>query len=203
MKAIMISDKPKWCALMMNGDKTVEVRKESVGKAVQKLIDENGYADIYVYCSKDDDLGCIKKISKDKYVCGKDFDIKDFNYLASGYNGKGKVVFKFRCYKVEEIKNNLAMRFFTESANEKELLKKSCLNSDQLFWYLAPQELKVKCCGYAIHISDLEIFDKPKELSEFNHWTDKKIQWYSIGEKVKVMVSLTNAPQNYCYVEVE
>lgn len=34
--------------------------------------------------------------------------------------------------------------------------------------------------GYAIHISDLEIFDKPKKLSEFRR---------------------KEAPQNFCYVE--
>ena len=54
MKAIMISDHAKWCALMMNKKKTVEVRKgTTLYKAIQKLIDENGYADIYVYCTKD------------------------------------------------------------------------------------------------------------------------------------------------------
>lgn len=53
MKAIIISDKPKWCALMMNGDKTIEFRKnKALANAIQKLIDENGYADIYVCCSK-------------------------------------------------------------------------------------------------------------------------------------------------------
>ena len=200
-KAILISIKPKWCAKIMNGEKTIEVRKNrALANAIQKLIDEQGFADIYVYCSKSKPY-----LYGDKSV----YEGKQESFWVQKIEGNGivpllngKVVFKFRCYKVEEIKNNLAMRFFTESANEKELLKKSCLNSDQLFWYLAPQELKVKCCGYAIHISDLEIFDKPKELNEFYHWTDKKIQWYSVGEKVKVMVSLTNAPQNYCYVEI-
>ena len=55
MKALMISDHPKWCALMMNGDKTVEVRVgTALYKATQKLIDKYGYADFYVYCTKDE-----------------------------------------------------------------------------------------------------------------------------------------------------
>ena len=46
MKAIMISIKPKWCAKIMNGEKTIEVRKnKALANAIQKLIDENGYAD--------------------------------------------------------------------------------------------------------------------------------------------------------------
>ena len=57
MKAIMISIKPKWCAKIMNGEKTIEVRKnKALANAIQKLIDENEYADIYVYCTKDKSL---------------------------------------------------------------------------------------------------------------------------------------------------
>ena len=45
MKAIMISGKPKWTAKIANGDKSTEVRtSKSLYKAIQKLIDEYGYA---------------------------------------------------------------------------------------------------------------------------------------------------------------
>ena len=38
IKAIMISIKPKWCAKIMNGEKTIEVRKSKVlANAIQKL----------------------------------------------------------------------------------------------------------------------------------------------------------------------
>ena len=43
MKAIMISIKPKWCAKIMNGEKTIEVMKnKALANAIQKLIDQNG-----------------------------------------------------------------------------------------------------------------------------------------------------------------
>ena len=200
MKAIMISDKPKWCALMMNGDKTVEVRKESVGKAVQKLIDENGYADIYVYCSKlqNGKLNTLCKMKNGKYkiISNVDDVLKQIDGISKA-KFTGKVVFKFRCYKVEEI----TPQMWTPKI-EQEILEKSCLKEHELFDYVCSHDGTEDKPFYAIHISDLEIFDKPKEISEFNHWTDKKIQWYSVGKKVKVMVSLTNAPQNYCYVEI-
>ena len=209
MKSIMISIKPKWCAAIMNGEKTIEVRKnKALANAIQKLIDENGYADIYVYCSKNE-----------VDICGRPTELVDYRGCAI-YNQfqlvlksskatsddeqprfNGKVLFKFRCYKVEEIKNNLAMRFFTESAGEKELLEKSCLDGDQLFWYLAPQELKVKCCGYAIYISNLEIFDKPKELSEFKHITHFRRYGSFRVDIEEQIVPLTKAPQNFCYIE--
>ena len=192
MKAIMISIKPKWCAKIMNGEKTIEVRKNrALANAIQKLIDEQGFADIYVYCTKDNHQ-LVKPKDYDKYLL---FTKGAVNY-SHEHTLNGKVVFKFRCYKIEEIKLNLALRYFTESMYEIAIATKSCLSSSELFNYLHTNT------GYAIHISDLEIFDEPKELSEFNHWTDKKIQWYSVGEKVKVMVSLTNAPQSWCYVEI-
>ena len=59
--------------------------------------------------------------------------------------------------------------------------------------------------GYAIHISKLEIFDKPKELCEFV--IPCKIEGviesgkYK-GEKCLITTKiLTKAPQNYCYIE--
>ena len=211
MKAIMIAIKPKYCELIMNGEKTIEVRKnKALATAIQKLIDENGYADIYAYCSK----GRTLQKQCSKIVNGKMFDVHwNTDKNEGGFGGfNGKVLFKFRCYKVEEIKNNLAMRFFTESADEKELSEKSCLNGDQLFWYLAPQELKVKCCGYAIHISDLEIFDKPKELSELKHYSKPNCEscqfqyssdWCDYYREVECDgIPLTKAPQTFCYVEV-
>lgn len=180
MKAIMISIKPKWCAKIMNGEKTIEVRKnKALADAIQKLIDENGYTDIYVYCTKCDIKGAREN-----------FTFEQLKLL-------GKVAFKFRCYKVEEI----TPQIWTPQI-ELKILEKSRLKEHELFDYVCSHDGTEDRPFYAIHISDLEIFDKPKELNEFNHWTDKKIQWYSVGEKVKVMVSLTNAPQNYCYVEI-
>ena len=64
---------------------------------------------------------------------------------------------------MEEIKLNLAARFFTKSMNEEELLKQSCLTTKELENYLWSNI----CCGYAIHIAKLEIFEEPKPLSDF------------------------------------
>lgn len=196
MRAIMISDKAKWCALMMNGIKKIEVRKESVGKAVQKLIDENGYADIYVYCSK----GKPNLWLPYEYDCFK-LDISSQPYLSDkpiidcDYKMNGKVVFKFRCYKVEEILIKPNGNYYTSTLSNNKLLIQSCLSQKEMFEYTSWHISKISGCwigGYAIHISDLEIFDKPKELSEFDN-CDKYPYTKYIGK----------APQNYCYVEVE
>lgn len=184
MKAILISDHAKWCALMMNGEKTIEVRKnKALATAIQKLIDEYGYADIYVYCSKSNYLGYISN----KYA--------------------GKVIFKFRCYKVEEIVRYDGY-FYTPTYEENEICQNACLSWEEIHRYLAYKET-----GYAIHISDLEIFDKPKELSEFykvGAWKvfEEQLNTSWIGSSNQEIMqslgqTLTKAPQNFYYVEVE
>ena len=185
MKAILITDYARWCALMMNGDKTIEIRKENVGKAVQKLIDEYGYADIYVYCTKDIKNGLYRA---KKWVC-----VNQKNTIPSIRNGK--VPFKFRCYKVEEI------RF-----DDKEIQRKACLTEDELFDYLfvnEPYHEDMKK-GYAWHISNLVIFDKPKELSEFYlYCKDEKCEYRNNHCSICYRTPLTKAPQSWCYVEID
>lgn len=62
------------------------------------------------------------------------------------------------------------------------LLKKSCLNVSQISNYLGEKN------GYAIHIKNLNIFDKPKELSDV----------YSIHDVGGMLLAdkLKKAPQN-------
>lgn len=50
----------------------------------------------------------------------------------------------------------------TPTLNHDELLDKSCLSDNELNDYLINQK------GYALHISNLKIFDKPKGLNDYN-----------------------------------
>ena len=95
----------------------------------------------------------------------------------------GKVVAKFTLNKVEEITNRYC----------KGMLIDSCLTNYELNNYLG------NCIGYAWHISNLVIFDKPKELSEFQHKV-KVVDYYKPFDS---WVSLTKAPQSYMFIEVE
>lgn len=217
MRAIMISDKPKWCALMMNGIKKIEVRKgTALYKAIQKLINEYGYADIYVYCTKD---------NKDYLYYDEDFG--DYITLSQNFGElNGKVVFKFRCYKVEEInavddsnpsENEYDYYYSTPTCgsegdllvdfgDKQSLTELSCLDELELDDYLRHK------ASTAIHISELEIFDEPRELSEFSRYSKCKKQnqetrclvCYALSTKsgLYCLKSLTKAPQSWCYVEV-
>lgn len=195
---------------MMNGDKTVEVRKgTALYKATQKLIDEYGYAEFYVCCTKGKpnlwlpyEYGCFElDEASQPYLSDKpivDIDTKM----------NGKVIFKFRCYKVEEINTiqywDMNTPFYwTKTLNTNlRLQKASCLSDTEIYMYLGSKQ------GYAIHISDLEIFDKPKELSEFQiRGNCKKCKSYCPATfwnaKKKCLKILTKAPQSWCYVEVD
>lgn len=67
-------------------------------------------------------------------------------------------------------------------------LYKSCLKHSEIAEYIGTGKF-----GYAWHISDLVIYDKPKELSEFH----KPI----MPKSYRDLEGLTRPPQSWCYVE--
>ena len=156
MKAILMSVHAKWCAKIMNGDKTIEVRKSKPNVDLP--------IDVYIYCTKSNYLGFISN----RYI--------------------GKVVAKFTLNKVEEIDKYQSMNpLYTLPA---------CLTANEWCDYLGEK------VGYAWHISNLEIFDKPKELSEFYQY--KFIEDTNITHKeqhFRPYLKLTKAPQSFCYIE--
>lgn len=177
-KAILISDHPKWCALMMNGDKTVEVRKgTALYKATQKLIDEYGYAEFYVYNTRDERYRLDKELNGKYFVWDTKSKDYPFDKTRNRHYFFGKVVFKFRCYKVEELFIKYGVGWQTKTIKGKEQVEKlTRLSVFQLFEYCGRKT------NTAIHISDLEIFDKPMELWQFG---------------------VKHSPQSFCYVEVD
>lgn len=199
MKTILLSIRPKWVAKILNGEKTLELRK-SFPK------DYRGW--VYIYCTKADDLCKICKISRDRYICGKDYDNRDFPHLHSGYNGRGKVVARFYCDNVTQYINGGQWHEDNTFGHYDDYIKDkvcelACVSEDSLFAYADDLAFN------AIHISKLEIFDYPKELCEF-HTNIKKeppeeLLCPECGKPMEYYEYkyLTKAPQNFCYVEEE
>jgi len=76
-------------------------------------------------------------------------------------NGKVVAVFETTA---EEIGYNYRYdfeSFYTDKLDTDELLKASCLTKEEMCRYLDTE------MGTAIHIHNLKIFDKPKELKDF------------------------------------
>ena len=112
---------------------------------------------------------------------------------------KGKVVAKFTLNKVEEIEEIVCncgndMYYGTSTLLKRKFEKLSCLSHKETRDYLNNKT------GYAWHISNLEIFDKPKELSEFGNWKkDKHIKNILDSE---TFCLLTKAPQSWQFIEI-
>lgn len=169
MKEVLISIKPKWCKLIANGQKTIEVRKTK-----PKL--ETPFK-CYIYETK-----AIYK-----------------NYDGMLLTGEGKVIGEFVCDNIfpmsitySDLNNHVVARKFPNT----------CLTDKQIIDYLGNGKR-----GYGWHISNLKIYDKPKELSEF-----KKINrecWYAdLGlakrdcpECKNESCFMSRPPQSWCYVE--
>ena len=171
MRAILISIKPKWVAKILNGEKTIELRK-TMPKCKLPV-------EVYIYCTKEQDIAKITKIAPyDKYVCEKDFDcMKDFKCMNSGYSAKGKIVAKFTLNKVGKIiKRYIPNDSYIYSSSCCILSVDSCLSHQEIDNYLKAKIGERK--GYAWHIDNLVILDKPIKLEQ-------------------------KAPQSWCYVEME
>lgn len=177
MKAVLISIQPKWCELIASGKKTVEVRR------TKPKIDVPFKCYIYMTKAYDTLFGYGKP--------------KKLNV------GGGCVIGEFVCDKVTEIKSDAVYSKMFGGFDVRFNFDKyaACLSEEQIFDYLGDGK------GYAWHISDLVIYDKPKECSEF-----KKIHrecWYAdLGLAKRDCPECKNAgcfiqrpPQSWCYCE--
>jgi len=173
MKAILMSIKPKWIAKILNGEKTIEIRKKFPKDYV-------GW--VYIYCTKDNHQ-LVKPKDYDKYLL--------FTKGAVDYSHEhtlnGKVVARFWCdevytYDIQD-QGTWGDESFAEVVN-----KNMCLTLEELHIYVGDKVFQ------GTHISDLEIFDKPKELNEFMIHNIKK-------EHIFNNFRLTKAPQSWCYIE--
>lgn len=211
MKSILKTLRPEPIANVLNGLSTILVCKKFPKDYV-------GW--VYIYCTKGKPYlwqGCHKPMH--------DLNTHNpFNYCwhchpkDSCFGGfSGKVVARFWCDKVEEIlMKNISGNIYTNTLSNNKLLTKSCLADNEIKNYLSGnwhKKYNYWFGGYAIHISKLEIFDRPKELNEFDrpcqHW-DNEHQCYSSNLvccakscKFYKNTRLTKAPLNYCYIEGE
>ena len=193
MKAILISIKPKYVAKILNGEKTIEIRK-TMPKCDLPI-------DVYIYCTKDKEL--LHKNYVDIYwVEDKDFQAKNkkFGIKTQPYLN-GKVVAKFTLNKVEEISYSNGIYMVWNYTTHR-----VCITEKEMVNYLKHKK------GYAWHISNLVIFGKPKELSEFKHYNKPNcdncpFQYSALCEyHIEVEcddIPLTKSPQSWQFIEVE
>lgn len=146
-KNIIISIQPQWVEKILNGEKTIEIRK-SMPKCELPI-------DVYIYCTKGKPFLMVGRNDNKTYLDnGGEESVYSPNH---NYIGNGKIVGKFTLNKVEEFDGIVVLM----SEDLRMMLYGSCLSTKQAKEYSRGANI------YAWHIDNLEIFGKPMELSEF------------------------------------
>lgn len=210
MKSVLISIQPKWVEKIVNGQKTIEVRKSAPKQVPFKC---------YIYCTFP---------KKPAYTLWLNRGTKN-KFLADG-----KVIGEFVCDGIAEFESEFHddnsteelrrvwydeddgerdAELFAEDGDTNYLCTDACLTWNELKKYVGIGDRTF----YGLHISDLKIYDKPKELSEFKTPPCEKGE--KACEKCKYLVKIdtpdmhevdcfvangrpiTRAPQSWQYVE--
>lgn len=166
MKSVLISIRPKWCELIANGKKTVEIRK-----TVPKL--ETPFK-CYIYCTD-----------------GAMMYSPVINY------GRKMVIGEFICYEIIPIRvfNNGTIQDYNRQD-----MQRSCVPYDDLAMYIGYNRK-----GYGWHISDLVIYDKPRDLREFHKvgYSETKDSVFGWTYEEETSWQISRPPQSWCYVEAQ
>ena len=188
-KAVMLSIRPQWCEKIVNGEKTIEVRKTR-----PKM---NTPFKCYIYCTMDHPYISVS--------CG---ELDKLNYRTNTAGRcNGKVIGEFTCdriYKIDKDSTDFLFKagrlsVYKQAAEEKCGLRVA-MTDDELHGYLG------HCQGYGWHISGLRIYDMPRDLGEFQHATDPcdschaEYTWECTDCK-KLGGDIKRPPQSWCYVE--
>lgn len=223
MKSVLISIQPKWVEKIANGEKTIEVRKTAPKCAVPFKC--------YIYCTSSDVHSALVVGDGNAKL------IHCCNYKSAitvgGVIGNGKVIGEFICDKVDEYNFHegltefnsmgLPLRIYGSYLIFADDYKAMCLSYDEVKNYGNGKPL------YGLHISDLKIYDKPRELSEFyycckemkanepragkyvslscyacRHNALKRTEDYSEYNNMFGYIckrNITRPPQSWCYVE--
>lgn len=194
-KAVMISIRPKWCEKICDGEKTIEVRKTR-----PKL--ETPFK-CYIYCTQasvryQTICGC-HVLNSDELYRHPEQGIKHGysielmlceNYTKDNFLN-GKVIGEFICDRIYELEpRSPGGSYYVKGESQlttNDVARQSCLTLKDMHEYL---QSKV---GYGWHISELKIYDRPKDLGDFTGLRETKF-----GSEP---VTIKRPPQSWCYVE--
>ena len=193
MKSVLISTRPKLVEKICH-----KIGEDETGKAIyEKRIEVRKTA------PKEVPFKCYIYETKGQYV-----KFTHGAHTKYGY-GRGKVIGEFICDRIicsqayfdSQGKNHLTNVFPDD-------IKKTCLDEYDLWDYIAGKAVKANQMydGYLWHISDLKIYDKPRELSEFRKPCDRFLDCCTCrrlvrNEYMSCDNKITRPPLSWCYVE--
>lgn len=223
-RAVLISVRPKYCELIANGEKTIEVRKTRPKMPTPFKC--------YIYCTKPEIITkyVFKPEDYPEYMRpGKTVFCKAPDAgspFCSPVNGNSKVIGEFVCDFIANYEAELwddetfeCIKEFYEPDDFAEygeyiyntiadngddfwkknmLCKASCLTVEELREYLGTGFTNF----YGWHISNLVIYDEPKALSEFyNYDTTYNNAFGWAFSKEEKRIYLKRPPQSWRYVQ--
>ena len=166
-KAVLISIRPKWVEKIASGEKTIEVRKTRPNLPTPFKA--------YIYCT-------LPRYPHEDYICPEP--------PAPAFYGGGMVIGEFVCDRiVDAFWDNVPDAITREvTGNNLEVLDGSCLSDDKIYVYAGSWEYGH---AYGWHISGLRIYDKMRQLEEFQRPCDR-------NDAVRYV---KRPPQSWMYVE--
>ena len=201
MKSVLISIQPKWCKLIASGKKTIEVRKSAPKEVPFKA---------YIYCTKKGmaifgDSTCfvtdIMGVFKSRIKMQEGFEL-----ASTLKKWNGEIIGEFICDKIYKIEPD--GEYYTYGYDiDDDSIEEMCLTREDLTAYGKGKPI------YAWHISDLKIYDKPKELGEivkscdwnYDCCTCRRAVYELTKAEAKVFYGcdreITRPPQSWQYVE--
>lgn len=222
MKSIILSCTPAECEKIANGNMSILVRKKAPKEVPFKA---------YIYCTKANKkyqtiCGCMVINTDELYRLPNGKIKHDWSGELMCCNGEytrdnflnGKVIGEFICDEIEELHEwELSPQGkFADFERERleNFLTAACLSEEEVVRYR--ENLPYYKPLYGLHISDLKIYDKPRELSEFiSPSKAKKCVDYCVNgicsnlgyEELCGAIrrceykKITRPPKNYIYVE--
>ena len=191
MKAVLIAIHPRWCELIASGKKTIEVRKTKPKLDVPFKC--------YIYCT-------MPKNKHDNLVLTPfGYDVgSEAAYCNYTGNSNGKVIGEFVCDDIDTV-HIFNERLYCVKNSQANKLGQMCLSIEEVKAYLGDKN------GYNWHISDLIVYDEPRELSEFYVWkkcnscrdTGYESTACCYDEDCRVPAVITRPPQSWMFIESE
>ena len=202
MKSVLISIRPEYVEKILNGEKTIEIRKTMPKCELP--------CKVYIYCTKPRQWlmdSPFSAFSPEQlwWQDGKLYNGKENSLWNPKFKNpcflNGKVIAEFTLNVVEDFEcASYDFRYLVENT-------KCCLTMDEVLDYSKGQDL------YGWYIDHLKIYDKPKELSQFRkqnkcHYANYEdgccfecCTFYDLGDCDGKYSKLEKPPQSWCYVE--
>lgn len=206
MTEIMLPVRPKWCELIASGKRTIEPRKTKPNCDTPFKV--------YIYCTIKGDVLCPPHLNCNKYaihrknngtITGRCMTEKEKTESDYKY-ANGKVIGEFVCDKIHSIHVPSDIRYCVDfgiwSPLSEKVLNDACLTAEESLDYAGNKEFI-----FGWHISELIIYDKPKQLSDFKK-LNRQCYYADLGYAKPTCSTcrdlgcmLSNPPRSFCYVE--